>query len=77
MKATDKILPVIAIITVMLVSSCTIQKRKHLKGYHIEWRSLRSDHVKAKRVKKETKEIIVLVVIIIIFIILFDVFIRN
>jgi len=42
---------------VLFIQSCTIQKRQHLPGYHIEWNS-NDSHSEVQKVNKEREEII-------------------
>ena len=43
---------IISLILVLFSSSCTVEKRVHLKGYHIEWKG-KNKPTKPKLVKKE------------------------
>ena len=43
---------ILSLILVLFTSSCTIEKRVHLKGYHVEWKGLNKSN-KPKLVKKE------------------------
>lgn len=53
MKKTNKILGLIAA-TAIILSSCSMEKRQHLAGYHIEWKHKKSDPI-AKTDKKDNE----------------------
>ena len=44
---------VLSLLIVLFTSSCTLEKRVHLKGYHIEWNGVNNSAKKSKLVKKE------------------------
>ena len=46
---------ILSLLIVLFLSSCTIEKRVHLKGYHIEWKGLNKSN-RPKLVKKEKAE---------------------